>query len=200
MTQRSSVALETVVLAVLAACALGSAIGVVGVLVGLLVARRLREMPRVRCVASDWDLKVYGETGPLGRAVCSFEIDLFNEGLATGLRGPSVVFYGEDGERASVRIGDSVSRRYLWTLDLPSRRWVHASVYAILEGESVRNASGFRRVCLVGEFPDGTIFERKIVERQYFVAARKTAAEARKDYVASHNFRSRLFGWRRAAS
>lgn len=192
-------ALETVVAAVLAACALGGAIGVVGVLVGLLVSRRLREEPRVRCVASDWDLKVYGETGPLGRAVCSFEMDLFNEGLATGLRGLTVVFYGEDGKRTATRLGDSVSRRRLWTLDLPSRRWVHASVYALLEGEAVSEASGFRRVCLVGEFPDGTTLERKVVERQYFVAARKTAADARKDYVASRNFRSRLLGWRRAA-
>jgi hypothetical protein len=150
---------------ILAGCAVGGAIGVVGVLVGLLVGRRLREMPRVRCVASDWDLKIYGKTGPLGRAVCSFEIDLFNEGLPTGLRGPSVVFYGEAGRRAAAeRFSDSVSRRYLWTLDLPSRRWVHASVYALLEGEAVRDASGFRRVHLVGEFPDGTTFERKIVE------------------------------------
>ena len=170
-----------------------------GVLVGLLVGRRLREMPRVRCVASDWDLKIYGETGPLGRAVCSFEIELFNEGLATGLRGISVVFYGEDGRRtAEGRLSNSVSRRSLWTLDLPSRRWVHASVYALLEGEAVRDASGFRRVHLVGEFPDGTTFERKIVERQYFVAARKRAGDARKDYVPSHNLRSWLLG-RRAA-
>ena len=44
----------------------------------------------------------------------------------------------------------------------------------------------------MGEFPDGATFERTIVERQVFVAARK-------DYVASHNFRSRLLGKRRAA-
>jgi hypothetical protein len=194
------VGLETAIAVVLAGCAVGGAIGVAGVLVGLLVGRRLREMPRVRCVASDWDLKIYGETGPLGRAVCSFEIDLFNEGLATGLRGPSVVFYGEDGRRAAAeRLSDSVSRGDLWTLDLPSRRWVHASVYAVLEGESVRDASGFRRVHLVGEFPDGTTFERKIVERQDFIATRKRTGDARKDYVASHNFRSRLLGRRRAA-
>jgi hypothetical protein len=133
-------------------------------------------------------------------AVCSFEIDLFNEGLPTGLRGPPVVIYGEDGRRAAAeRLSDSVSRRYLWTLDLPSRRWVHASVYALLEGEAVRDASGFRRVHLVGEFPNGTTFERNIVERQYFVAARKRTGDVRKDYVASHNFRSRLLGRRRAA-
>jgi hypothetical protein len=194
------VGLETAIAVVLAGCAVGGAIGVAGVLVGLLVGRRLREMPRVRCVASDWDLKIYGETGPLGRAVCSFEIDLFNEGLATGLRGPSVVFYGEDGRRAAAeRLSDSVSRGDLWTLDLPSRRWVHASVYAVLEGEAVRDASGFRRVHFVGEFPDGTTFERKIVERQDFIATRKRTGDARKDYVASHNFRSRLLGRRRAA-
>jgi hypothetical protein len=72
-------------------------------------------------------------------------------------------------------------------------------VHALLEGEAVRDASGFRRVHLVGEFPDGTTFERKIVERQYFVAARKRTGDARKDYAASHNFRSRLLGRRRAA-
>ena len=75
---------------------------------------------------------------------------------------------------------------------------MHASVYALLEGEAVRDASGFRRVHFVGEFPDGTTFERKIVERQYFVAARKRTGDARKDYVANHNFRSWLLG-RRAA-
>jgi hypothetical protein len=194
------VGLETAVAAVLAACAVGGAIGVAGVLVGLMVGRRLREMPRVRCVASDWDLKIYGETGPLGRAVCSFEIDLFNEGLATGLRDPSVVFYREDGRRTTAqRLSDSVSRRDLWTLDLPSRRWAHASVYALLEGEAVRDASEFRRVHLVGEFPDGRTFERKIVERQNFIASRKRSGDARKDYLASHNIRSWLLG-RRAAS
>jgi hypothetical protein len=51
------VELETAIAVLLAGCAVGGAIGVVGVLVGLLVGRRLREMPRVRCVASDWDLK-----------------------------------------------------------------------------------------------------------------------------------------------
>ena len=40
-------------------------------------------------------MAVYEGAGPLGRAVCSFEVDLFNEGaLATGLRGPSVAFDG----------------------------------------------------------------------------------------------------------
>jgi len=44
----------------------------------------------------------------------------------------------------------------------------------------------------VGEVPDGATFERKIVERQVSV-------DARKDYAASHSFRSRLLGRRRAA-
>lgn len=190
---------EATVAVVLAGCAVGGVIGVAGMFVGLLVGRRLREMPRVRCVASDWDLKVYGETGPLGRAVCSFEIDLFNEGPATGLRGPSVVFYGEDGRRtAAQRLSDSVSRRELWSLDLPSRRWMHASVYALLEGETVGDAAEFRRVYLVGEFPDGRTFERKIVDRQNFIATRKRTGDARKDYVASHNLRSWLLGRRDA--
>lgn len=192
--------LEAVVAVVLAACVVGGAIGAAGVLVGLLIGRRLRETPRVRCVVSEWDLRTYEGTGPLGRAVCSFEIDLFNEGLATGLRGPSVVFYGEDGRCMAVGcLKDAASRRDLWAIDLPSRRWTHVSVYASLEGEEALNASGFRRVHLVGGFPDGATFERKIVERQDFVATRKLAGDARKDYVASPNLRTRLLGRRKAA-
>ena len=105
--------------------------------------------------------------GPLGRAVCSFEVDLFNEGaLATGLRGPSVAFDGADGDRVAVaRLKDAVSKQDLWALDLPSRSWTHASVYALLE-EEVQDALSFRRVHLVGEFPDGNNFETKMVERR----------------------------------
>lgn len=179
---------------VLIGCAVGGTIGVAGVLVGLVVSQRFREMPRVKCVASDWDVTVYEGAGPLGRAVCSFEVDLFNEGaLATGLRSPCVAFDGEDGARvAVVRLKDAVSKRDLWALDLPPRKWAHASVYALLEGDEAQDTLGFRRVHLVGEFPGGNVFEAKVIERGDFVAARKRAGDARKDYVASRNLRARF--------
>ncbi|MBD0355234.1 MAG: hypothetical protein ICV58_08685, partial [Rubrobacteraceae bacterium] len=86
----------TTTLLVLAGCAVGGGIGVAGVLLGLLAARRLRERARVRCVATDWQLE-FQKSGELHEAVCSFELDLFNETqLATGLRGVSVALYGED--------------------------------------------------------------------------------------------------------
>lgn len=186
--------LEAAVAVILIGCAVGGTIGVAGVLVGLLVARRLEEMPRVKCVASDWNLTVHEGAGPLGRAVCSFEVDLFNEGaLATGLRSPCVAFEGEDGARVAVaHLKDAVSEQRVWALDLPSRSWTHASVYALLEGEEVRGAARFRGVRLVGEFPGGKTFEIKVVERADFVATRKKSADARKDYIANRNLRSRL--------
>jgi hypothetical protein len=196
------VSLEAAAVAVvLICCAVGGAIGVAGVLVGLLVARRFREMPRVKCVASDWDMTDYEGAGPLRRVVCSFEVDMFNEGvLATGLRAPSVAFEGEDGDCAAVaRLKDAASKRDLWALDLPSRKWAHASVYALLEREEAQDALDFRRVHLVGEFPDGKAFETKIVERADFVATSKRAADSRKDYVAGRNLRARFLERRRTA-
>lgn len=193
--------LEMAVVVVLIGCAIGGMIGVAGVLVGLLVARRFKEMPRVKCVASDWNLTIYEGADPLGRAVCSFEVDLFNEGaLATGLRSPSVAFDGEDGARVAVtHLKDAVSKQRVWALDLPSRSWTHVSVYALLEGEEVQDALSFRRVHLVGEFPDGNAFEVKVVERGDFVATRKRASDVRKDYVASRNLRARFRERRRTA-
>ena len=192
---------EATILVVLIGCAIGGAIGVAGAFVGLVVARRFREMPRVKCVASEWNVTVYEGAGPLGRAVCSFEVDLFNEGeLATGLRGPCVAFDGEDGARvAVVRLKDAGSKRDLWALDLPSRKWAHASVYALLEGEEAQDALGFRRVYLVGEFPDGNVFEAKVVERGDFVATRKRAGDLRKEYLASRNLRARFLERKRIA-
>jgi hypothetical protein len=195
------VSAQAMIAIVLIGCVVGGTIGVVGVLFGLFVGRRFREMPRVKCVASDWDVAVYEGAGPLGRTVCSFEVDLFNEGaLATGLRGPSVAFNAKDGARVAVaRLKDAVSKRDLWAFDLPSRRWTHASVYALLEGEEAQDALTFRCVYLVGEFPDGKAFETKMVERADYVATRKRAADARQDYVASRNLRSRFLERRRTA-
>jgi hypothetical protein len=74
------VSAEAMIVGVLIGCAVGGTIGVVGALVGLVVSRRFREMTRVKCAASDWNLTVHEGAGPLERAVCSFEVDLFNEG------------------------------------------------------------------------------------------------------------------------
>jgi hypothetical protein len=195
------VSAEAMLVGVLIGCAAGGTIGVVGALVGLVASRRFREMPRVKCVASDWNVTVHEGAGPLGRAVCSFEVYLFNEGaLATGLRSPCVAFDREDGVRvAVVRLKDAATKRDLWTLELPSRKWAHASVYALLEGEERHDALSCRRVHLVGEFPDGNAFETKVVERADFVATRKRAADARKDHFASRNLRARFLERKRTA-
>jgi len=128
-------------------------------------------------------------------------VDLFNEGaLATGLRSPSVAFDGEDGTRVAVtHLKAAVSKQRVWALELPSRSWTHVSVYALLEGEEAQDALGFRRVHLVGEFLDGNAFEAKVVERGDFLATRKRASDARKDYVASHNLRAGFLEHRRTA-
>ena len=189
----------TVVLFVLAGCAVGGLIGVAGVLLGLLAARRLREQTRVRCVATDWQLE-FQKSGELHEAECSFELDLFNETqLATGLRGVSVALYGEDDKVAIGRLRDPTSKKPLWTIDLPSRRWTHASAYVVFEDEEARMLSGFRRADLLGRFPDGRAFKLTIVERRDFVASPKKVVPNRQEYVASRNFYSRLRGRRRTA-
>jgi hypothetical protein len=120
--------------------------------------------------------------------------------LATGLRGPCVAFEREDGARVAVtHLKDAVSKQRVWALDLPSRSWTHVSVYALLEGEEAKDAQGFRRVHLMGEFPDGKTFQTKLVERADFAATRKRAGDARKDYVASRNLRARFLERRRTA-
>ena len=184
---------------VLAGCVVGGGIGVAGVLLGLLAARRLRERARVRCVATDWQLE-FQKSGELHEAVCSFELDLFNETqLATGLRGVSVALYGEDDKVAIGRLRDPTSKKPLWTIDLPSRRWTHASAYVVFEDEEARMLSGFRRADLLGWFPDGRVFKPKIVERRDFVASPKRVVPDRQEYAASWNFYSRLRGRRRTA-
>ncbi len=188
-----------VVLLALAGCAVGGGIGVAGVLLGLLAARRLSERARVRCVATDWRLE-FKKTGALREAVCSFELDLFNETqLATGLRGLCVALYGEDEKPAIERLRDPVTKESLWAIDLPSRRWTHASAYALFEDEEARMLSRFRRADLLGRFPDGRAFELTIAERRDFVASPKKAVTSRQDYVANRNFYSRLRGRRRTA-
>ena len=171
----------------------------VGVLLGLLAARRLREQARVRCVATDWRLE-FQKSGALHQAECSFELDLFNETLlATGLRGVSVALYGEDDKVAIGRLKDPTSKKTLWTIDLASRRWTHISAYALFEDEEARMLSGFRRADLLGRFPDGRVFKLTIVERGDFVASPKKVVPSRQEYVANRNLYSRLRGRRRTA-
>jgi hypothetical protein len=189
----------TTVLFILAGCAVGGGIGVAGVLLGLLAARRLRERARVRCVATDWQLE-FQKNGNLHGAVCSFELDLFNETqLATGLRGVSVALYGEDDKVAIGRLRDPTSKEPLWTIDLPSRRWMHASTYVVFEDEEARILSGFRRADLLGWFPDGKVLKLTIIERRDFVASQKKVVPSRQEYVAKRSFYSRIRGRRRTA-
>ncbi len=180
---------EAAALIALAGCAIGGTIGVVGGVVGLLVGRRFREFPRVRCVATDWEL-TFEKTVSGRRAVCSFELDLFNQGqLATGIRGVSVSLRGGNGRVLVERLKDRSSDAPLWSIDLPPRRWAHASAYAVFEGEDVRELAAFRSAHLLGQFPEGRTFDLKIVEREDFVATPKRATADRHDYVASHNLR-----------
>lgn len=188
--------LEVAVVA-LAGCALGGGIGVAGVVAGLLIGRRFREFPRIRCVATDWEM-TFEKTVSGRRAVCSFELDLFNQGqLATGLRGVSVSVRRGDGRVSVERLRDRGSDEPLWSIDLPPRRWVHASAYAIFEDEEIGEPSAFRSAHLLGQFPEGKMFDLKIVEREEFVAAPKRATSDRHHYVASLNFRSRRLARKR---
>ena len=91
-----------------------------------------------------------------GKVVCSFEVDLFNErALATGLRGVCVEFLREDEQRVVGRLWTSESDEEVGVLNLPPRRWVSASAYAVFEGEDAPKLSGFRRADFVGYFPGG---------------------------------------------
>ena len=68
--------------------------------------RRFRELSRVKCVATNWEL-AFEKAGPVRLATCIFEMDLFNEEqLVTGLHGVSVaVRGGKAGEEEGVVIG-----------------------------------------------------------------------------------------------
>lgn len=176
----------------LAGCAIGGTIGVVGGVVGLLVGRRFREFPRVRCVATDWEM-TFEKSVSGRRAVCSFELDLFNQGqLATGIRGVSVSLRGGSGRVLVERLRDRDSDEPLWSIDLPPRCWAHASARAVFEGEDAGELAAFRSAHLLGQFPEGRTFDLKIVEREDFVATPKKTTSERHDYVARHNFRSRM--------
>lgn len=191
---------SAIALYALVGCVVGGLIGAAGVFLGLLGGRRLRELPRVKCVATDFELG-FQKAGPARSATCSFELDLFNEGqLATGIRGVSVALRKEAGGPDVVaRLKDPASGQPLWAIDLPARRWSHASAHALFEGEEAERLGGFRRAYLVGRFPDGRAFELKIIERADFAASPKRVASEREDYGAKRNFRSRFLERGRAA-
>lgn len=186
-----------VALITLAGCATGGVIGVAGGVAGLLVGRRFREFPRVRCVATDWEM-VFEKTDSGRRAVCSFELDLFNQGqLATGLRGVSLSVRAGDGRASVERLRETGSEEPLWAIDLPPRRWVHASAYAAFEVEDIGELAAFRSAHLLGQFPEGRTFDLKIVEREEFVAAPKRATSEHHRYTASLNLRTGMLARRR---
>ena len=181
-------------------CLVGGVLSVGGVLLGVRMGHRFRELPRVKCVAANWEL-AFEKAGPIRLARCTFEVDLFNEGqLATGLRGVSVALHvrGEGKEEAVVvgRLKDPASKEPLWAIDLPARRWAHATAYAAFEGEDARMLSGFRGAILLGQFPDGRGFDIAIVRRGNFLASSKEVVVERQERIARRNLLAR-FRWHR---
>jgi hypothetical protein len=72
----------------------------------------------------------------------------------------------------------------LGVLNLPSQRWVRATLHAFFEGKETQDLEGFQRADFVGYFPDGKEFRRKIVVRKNFVVTRKKKQHStRKDYA-----------------
>lgn len=160
----------------------GGVFATIGVLTGMFARRRLKERKRVRCVVSEWDMT---EVEPLGWAACSFEIEMFNEKSApTGLRGVRVEFLRNGKPPAIGRLRESASTEVLGVLNLPSQRWVRATLHAFFEGKETQDLEGFQRADFVGYFPDGKEFRRKIVVRKNFVVTRKKKQHStRKDYA-----------------
>jgi hypothetical protein len=167
--------------------------GVVAITSGVLVAlgivgarfihHRLRERKKVRCVISGWETTIR-ETGSLSQAMCSFEVDLFNERPSpTGLRGLCVEVFQDGDQRAVGRLRASASDEELWVLNLPPRQWLHKSLYAFLEGEEAQKLKDLRWADFVGYFPNDKAFRQRIVERKDFVTARKKKHAIRKDYT-----------------
>jgi hypothetical protein len=161
---------------------IGGVLATAGVVAGMLIERYLQERGKLRCVLSGWEL---AEVEPLQRALCSFEVYLFNERiLATGLHDVSVAFHLDGEQEVVYPLKRSTTAETLSVLDLPPRRWVHVRPYALFEGQEARKLSAFRRADFVGRLPDGRQFRRTIVARGDFVASQKRSVNARKDYDA----------------
>ncbi len=161
----------------------GGIVAITGVLAGMFAERRLRGRRKVRCVIWGWKTTVR-EAGPLSRAVCSFEVDLFNERSSpTGLRSVSVALLRDGEQRAVARLRAADSDEELGVLNLPPQQWVHTGLYAFFEGEVAQELVNFRQADFVGYFPDGKEFRRKIIVRKNFVVTRKKKHSTRKDYA-----------------
>jgi hypothetical protein len=179
-------------------CLVGGVLSGGGVLLGVRMGCRFRELPWVKCVAANWEL-AFEQARPIRLARCTFEVDLFKEGqLATGLRSVSVALRvrGEGKEEAVVvgRLKDPASKEPLWAIDLPARRWAHANAYAAFEGG--RLLSGFRGANLLGQFPDGRVFDIAIVRRGNFLVSSKKVVLERQERIARRNLPAR-FRWHR---
>ena len=150
------------------------------------VDRWWRGRGRIRCMAWDWAL-TYREDGPRGpEAACSFEAHLLNAGRSpSALHRPSVVLRGGRREVAG-RLMDADTGENLRVIDLPPGRGARVRLAALFEGEEAREVSGLRgaHYYLVGRFPSGRRFERKIAGRGDFVGGRKRLGTSRRDFVA----------------
>lgn len=170
----------TSVYAVLALMAIGL------LAVAFVALRLLRRRGKVRCVVWDWELRFFRGGEPGGQAVLSFEGYLLNEGsLPTSLHDARVLFVRDGAREVIGHLRHSDSDEDLQVLNLPSCRGVYVSLYATFEGEEAREVPGFWRADLVGRFPNGRIFRRKIAGREDFMAARKKVSASRKDFAAS---------------
>ena len=160
-------------------------VALIGVLVVISILRYLYRRGKVRCVISGWRLWIR-QGGPSGKAVCAFEVYLYNPGsLPTGLSRLSVAFSHNGVQRVSERLRDSTSDDYLSVLNLPPRRGATLSLYAVFEGEEAHELFDCQWAQFVGRFPDGRIFKQKIVGRGNFVASRKRLGASQKEFVAS---------------
>jgi hypothetical protein len=163
--------------------ALAIVLAVLLLLTVVFVTLRLQKRARVRCVVWDWEL-ILREDGPDEQAMFSFECYLLNDGrLSTSLSGVYVLFV-RDGEReVAGHLMDLFSGeklRRVW--DLPPGQGMRLSLY---EGEEAREVSDFRRADLVGRFPDGRLFRRKIAGREDFVVGHKRVGASRKNFAGS---------------
>ena len=160
-------------------------VALIGALVVMSIRRYLHRRGKVRCIVSGWRLWIQ-KGGPSGKAVCAFEVYLYNPGaLPTGLSRVSVAFSHNGVRRVSERLRDSTSDDYLRVVNLQPQRGTTLSLYAVFEGEEAQELFGCQCAEFVGRFPDGRIFKQKIVGRGDFVASRKRLGASQKDFVAS---------------
>ena len=171
----------TVITAAVCGAIVGGLLAIAGVLAGMSIERRLQWRGKVECVVSNWDLN-FQRAGALNQAMCSFDVDLFNEQpFATGIRDVRVVFVREDGEEVTGTLRDVLLREGV-VLNLPPRQWFHASLHGRFDDQDARKLREFRRVEFLGYFPDGREFRQRVIDRKDFTVRRKKLFSRRKDY------------------